>query len=452
MNNTTPWWHKCSAVLRYMPGEDGKSINDIINELDGIADFGFKAIHITAPYRSAGFYPWWGLRPLDHFAVNDILGGSMDDFSRLVEECHMRGIRVVVFLNLGYDDVDSIIWKAACLAQGCILIMPKNDYFLWSRSPCAPPPFPANECFLQSGHWHRSREAGQYYWCYWERDGIAEPQYNWQDAGFQNYALTVLRHWLATGIDGIIVDAVNWYAGCTKPLIRSLVTDTIHEYANVMCIPEGATGFGDPFMPWLTECGFDIIEDQPFHSDEHWNGSAIIRAIDSSSPYIIDSALEQCRKVRDTGAISWSYLSWGSSWTSEKRLLEIAMLIGTGHMTDIIPSYLSDFDSVQKEKFRKLIKVSHHQAIWPSKERLRVYPTYAASCYCCLCSPGEDQPVLCIFNLSDKITDVSITLTELPAFKNNRFRDLISGEAVYSFDGCIEATLEPFGFAFITAE
>jgi len=205
-------------------------------------------------------------------------------------------------------------------------------------------------------------------------------------------------------------------------------------------------------MPWLTECGFDIIEDQPFHSDEHWNGSTIIRAIDSSDPNVKDSALEQCRKVRDMGAVSWSYLSWGSSWTPEKRLLEIAMLIGTGHMTDIIPSYLSGFDSIQKEKLRKLIKASRHQTLWPSKERLRVFPTFAASCYCCLCGPGEDQPVLCIFNLSDKTTDVSITLAELPDLKNNCFRDLISGKAVYPFDGCIEATLEPFGFTFIIPE
>ena len=86
-----PWWLHCSAVLRYMPELDRKTIGEIAAELPGIAAAGYQVVQITAPYSSAGLWPWWGLRPRDYFTVNEALCGDMADFAALVAECHRLG-------------------------------------------------------------------------------------------------------------------------------------------------------------------------------------------------------------------------------------------------------------------------------------------------------------------------------------------------------------------------
>ena len=69
--NSTEWWHSCSAIWRFMPGEDKKTIADISQDLHWLSNAGFQAIQITAPYESAGFHPWWGLRVYDYFSINN---------------------------------------------------------------------------------------------------------------------------------------------------------------------------------------------------------------------------------------------------------------------------------------------------------------------------------------------------------------------------------------------
>ena len=64
-------------------------------------------------------------------------------------------------------------------------------------------------------------------------------------------------HFLQGG-DGIIVDAVNWYLNCSMEKIQRHITDVIHRYPDVMCIPEGGTGFGGSFLPWVAEGGFEF--------------------------------------------------------------------------------------------------------------------------------------------------------------------------------------------------
>ena len=86
-DNNDRWWLRCSAVRRYMPGEDGKSAADIAAELDAVVECGYQAIHITAPYASAGFWPWWGLRPKDYFSPNEMLCDTMEEFCELVHLC-----------------------------------------------------------------------------------------------------------------------------------------------------------------------------------------------------------------------------------------------------------------------------------------------------------------------------------------------------------------------------
>ena len=440
-----PWWRRCSAVLRYMPEYDKKTIADITAELTDIRASGYQAIQITAPYASSGFYPWWGLRPYDYFSLNSALGGSISDFAALVEQCHRHDLRVILFLNLGYADVFSPLWQKACQNRCSEIRGTEDGLFLWSNTDASPADPPGTPHFLQDGYWHWSDDASCFCRCFWTEGDIAEPQYDWQKPEVHDYFRRVLDFWLTTGINGIIVDAVNHYLNGTMPVIRRCITDVIHEYADTMCIPEGGTGFSDSFVPWLTEGGFDMIEDQTFHSDLHWNGSAVMNALNTGNPNLLDNALAVCRAVRSMGSACWSYLSWGDAWTPDYRLFEIALLIASGHMTEIIPSYLHGFLPEHRRILNAVLQMTRFRSLAPSCERRRLPVGQANTCYAFLCV-SEDPPVLCVFNLSDTVQDVHIPVhgTALPPV--SEWFDHIMQCRLPMRDGVLSVNLPPHGF------
>lgn len=398
-----------------MPEEERISIPDIIRELDDLKNVGYGAIQITAPYRSAGAYPWWGLRPLDYFRPNQTLGEDMDSFRTLVRECHRREIHVLIFLNLGYADIGSCLWETACADKKRGLPSPHSPagFFLWSDVPQAPFPSPREAPFLSEGSWVYSREADAWYWSHWKytsEDGreCAEPQYDWQSPAWQEYAGKVLNFWLGTGADGIILDAVNWYLNCDFSVIKRFVTDVIHKYPDVCCIPEGAGGFGDDTLSWLERGGFDLLEDQTFHSDLSWNGSAIMDAVRSGTAKGLSLRLRQADRIRAAGGCSWAYLSYDfirdgevlPSWTPSLRLLEIAVLVGTGHMTDIITPYLSAFSPAETDQLGLLIRAGRHPGL-SLYETARYLEYGLTELFFCLRSE-RCFPVLCIYQFSDR--------------------------------------------------
>jgi hypothetical protein len=169
-----------------------------------------------------------------------------------------------------------------------------------------------------------------------------------------------------------------------------------------------------------------MIEGQTVHSDLHWNGSAIMEAVNAQNADLIEEKLSVCRSARKRGIISWSYLSWGGQWTSELRLLEIALLIAAGIMTEIIPSYLNEFTSDQHDALRHLIRLSALSALDPICPRKRIYLDGNKSCYALVCGREKDK-MLCIFNLADGAQTIHID----------------------SSDGRHELPLRAYGFAFI---
>ena len=60
------------------------------------------------------------------------------------------------------------------------------------------------------------------YWTKWGGVDLAGkavrlPQYNWGSREFHEEVEKMVRFWMDTGIDGMMIDAVNWYVGCDWP-------------------------------------------------------------------------------------------------------------------------------------------------------------------------------------------------------------------------------------------
>ena len=62
------------------------------------------------------------------------------------------------------------------------------------------------------GQWHYSERVGKYYWVKWkgEHSHVNMPQFNFGQTAWQEECRRVIRFWMDTGIDGMVVDAVNW--------------------------------------------------------------------------------------------------------------------------------------------------------------------------------------------------------------------------------------------------
>lgn len=431
-----PWQHDCCFVRRYMPLEDGRSIRQIIEELDSLAERGYGAIQITAPYDSPGFHPWWGLRIRDPFRLSPVLGASMEDFCELVRQCHVRGLRVLVFLNLGYGDISSELWKIACRERRQGLDTPRVRFFRWSDTGTEPPPAAADPCFPREEWWAWSEEAQSYYRAFWNGEntvpGLYEPQFDWSSPALRDYTARILRHWLDTGLDGVILDAVNRYLGCDMGTLSRWCESCLAGYPGVCLIPEGATGFGDQAISWL-DAGFAVLEDQMFHSD--WLGSAILDGVKSGSAAGIKARLENCRLTQSRGRVCWSYLCWGDAWIPRLRLLEIALLLATGHMTEIIPGYLSDFSEEDRAMLDRLTRLSRYPFLSPA--RARHFPDTAQDA---IFQCGGDS---WIFAASFS-GDAQYFIPELSG--GRILRDLISGR-IYKSEHKI--ALEPYGWCFL---
>ena len=88
--------------------------------------------------------------------------------------------------------------------------------------------------------------------------GLALPQLNWADPGWQRQAGEIIDFWRATGADGMVVDAVNWYIGSDWQIIRRTISD---RGPDTFLHPEGAGGFADDPVAWVADGAFTVIMD-----------------------------------------------------------------------------------------------------------------------------------------------------------------------------------------------
>lgn len=75
------------------------------------------------------------------------------------------------------------------------------------------------------------------------REHVRLPQYNEGAAEWQCEAKRIVEFWMDTGIDGMLVDAVNWYFGITWKLARDCIRDVIRAHRGGYAQPEAAVGF-----------------------------------------------------------------------------------------------------------------------------------------------------------------------------------------------------------------
>jgi len=293
--------------------------------LDELRDRGVAAVEVYAP--AEGGNSFLGLDTINRYRFEP-RAGTMADFSRLIRQVHDRGMKIVSIDNLGYASVEAVEFLKACDDVRNGKDTRESRFFNWADSKDAPPPGPPvkDRYFMvrpvhlpkegggfadtsRDEYWAHSERAGKYYWTKWGGVDLAGnkvrlPQYNWDRPEFPEEAEKIVRFWMDSGIDGMLIDAVNWYAGCTWQKNRNAMTQAMSSYGKMFSQPEGAGAFRDDPVSWVTEGGWTCIQDYGLAIYWEKGSNVITNALTSGDPRPIETALRNYHdRVVEAGGV-----------------------------------------------------------------------------------------------------------------------------------------------------
>ena len=180
---------------------NGDGIGDlggIISKLDYIKDLGFDQIWITPVHPSPTYHKY---DVTDYYSIDPAFG-TVEDYEKLIAECHRRGIKVLMDMVVNHTSDQHEWFKAA---SDYLHELPSDwepdvsycryfDYYNFSRDP-------------QNGY---SPLSGTN-WYYEARFWSGMPDLNLNSSYVRDEIKSIVSYWLEKGVDGFRLDAVTSY-------------------------------------------------------------------------------------------------------------------------------------------------------------------------------------------------------------------------------------------------
>lgn len=210
---TSQQWWRDAVIYQIYPRSFADSNGDgygdlpgIISKLDHLVELGVDAIWCSpfykSPMKDAGY------DVADYKAI-DPLFGDLADAERLIEECHERGIKVIVDLVPNHTSSQHEWFQAALAAEPG---SPEREvyHFLDGKGDDGELP-PNNWTSIFGGPaWTRlTRPDGTPEQWYLHLFEVNQPDLNWDSERVREMFDEVLRFWLDRGVDGFRVDVAH---------------------------------------------------------------------------------------------------------------------------------------------------------------------------------------------------------------------------------------------------
>ena len=200
------WWR--GAVIyqiypRSFRDTNGDGIGDlagIVERMDYIADLGVDGIWIspffTSPMKDFGY-------DVADYCGIDPSFGSFADFDRIIEKAHSLGLKVIIDQVYSHTS-DEHAWFQESRADRT---NPKADWYVWADAKHDGSP-PSNwQSVFGGSAWQWDGPRKQYYL---HNFLTSQPDLNIHKRDVQDALLDVARFWLARGVDGFRLDALNF--------------------------------------------------------------------------------------------------------------------------------------------------------------------------------------------------------------------------------------------------
>ncbi|NLE83775.1 MAG: alpha-amylase [Chloroflexi bacterium] len=200
----TGWWNEVvfyEIFVRSFKDSDGDGIGDfqgIISQLDYLNDgdpetsddLGIGGIWLMPIMPSPSYH---GYDVTNYQTVNPDYG-TLADFKRLLEECHARGVRVVIDLVVNHTSSEHPWFLSAQDSASGF-----RNWYVWEeQNPRRPGPWGQNAWYEAGGYY--------YYAPFWS----GMPDLNYYEPMVTRAMYNATEFWLNLGVDGFRVDAARY--------------------------------------------------------------------------------------------------------------------------------------------------------------------------------------------------------------------------------------------------
>ena len=205
-------WYKNAVVYQIYPFSFMDSNNDgwgdidgIISKLDYIRDLGVTAIWFSPLYKSPDYD--YGYDISDYRDIDEKFG-TLEDFRRLLRECHKRGLKVIMDMVLNHTSMEHPWFKAAMEDPDSKY----RDYYIirkgrYENDNLVPPTNWAST--FTGSAWERIGDTDEFYLHLFCKE---QPDLNWENPEVRDEIMAILNYWLDMGVDGFRFDVFNMFS------------------------------------------------------------------------------------------------------------------------------------------------------------------------------------------------------------------------------------------------
>ena len=179
-------------------GDGIGDLNGITEKLDYLKALGIDVIWLSPVYRSPNDDNGYDIS--DYEAIMDEFG-TMEDFDRLLEAAHERGIRIVMDLVVNHTS-DEHAWFIESRSSRD---NDKRDYYFWREGKNGGPPNNWGSFFSGSA-WEYDETTDMYYLHQFSRK---QPDLNWDNPRVRREVFDMMTRWCEKGIDGFRMDVIS---------------------------------------------------------------------------------------------------------------------------------------------------------------------------------------------------------------------------------------------------
>lgn len=197
------WWHK-STVYQIYPksfndttGNGQGDIKGIIEKLDYLKELGVEVLWLTPMYKSPQADNGYDIS--DYYNIDENYG-TMEDFEKLLEESHKRGLKIVMDIVVNHSSTENEWFKKSEAGD------PEyKDFYIWKDAVDGKEPTNWQSKFGGNA-WKYSEKRGQYYLHLFD---VTQADLNWENENVRKKVYEMIRFWLNKGVDGFRLDVIN---------------------------------------------------------------------------------------------------------------------------------------------------------------------------------------------------------------------------------------------------
>ncbi|RFU67911.1 alpha,alpha-phosphotrehalase [Peribacillus saganii] len=199
------WWRR-SVVYQIYPrsfndttGNGVGDIQGIIDKLDYLKELGVDVIWLTPIYSSPQRDNGYDIS--DYYSIHEEFG-TMEDFDRLLNESHDRGIKIIMDIVVNHTSTEHEWFQQAKKSKD----NPYRDYYIWKES--APEGKEPNNWVSKFGGsaWQLDPATGEYYLHLFD---VTQADLNWENEKVRESVYEMMNFWFEKGVDGFRLDVIN---------------------------------------------------------------------------------------------------------------------------------------------------------------------------------------------------------------------------------------------------